>query len=328
MKIYCAGGGPTYGKLDCFTRQLKSYYLTRTRPSYMEHIMRKKQKLDLFIDSGAYSAMTQQAVIKLDDYIAFIQQYKDHLTLYANLDVIGDPVETLRNQNRMEAAGLSPLPCFHFGEPVKYLKYYLDRYEYIAFGGMVGRERHALKNWLDEIWSDYILDRDGFPRWKIHGFGLTSLPFMIRYPWYSVDSTSWVMGSRMGSIFLPKIKNGKYDYVDAHKCCVSDRREGLSEKGQSFQTLGRREREQVVAYVESLGFKIGVSEYKDVPADYKLQPGEYWFDKGKRIGIIIEKGAMNWYMTRDQINVEFFKKLEKQLPQYPRQVKLRKRGLL
>ena len=54
------------------------------------------------------------------------------------LDGIGDPLQTYRNQLEMEARGIRPLPCFHAGEDEKYLEYYIQNYEYITLGGMVG----------------------------------------------------------------------------------------------------------------------------------------------------------------------------------------------
>ena len=107
--------------------------------------------------------------------------------------MIGSPEGTWKNQMIMEKAGLKPLPCYHFGEDTKWLQRYIDKgYDYIALGGMVGRPRPALLQWLDTIWSDYLTDSKGMPIVKIHGFGMTSLRLMLRYPWYSVDSTSWV----------------------------------------------------------------------------------------------------------------------------------------
>ena len=83
---------------------------------------KKKNKVNLFLDSGAFSAFTQGAEINIVDYIAFIKKNKKYIETYAVLDVIGSAEKTWENQRIMEKAGLSPLPCFHFGEGVKWLK--------------------------------------------------------------------------------------------------------------------------------------------------------------------------------------------------------------
>jgi hypothetical protein len=81
---------------------------------------------DIFLDSGAFSAMSQGVHIDIVDYIAFVKQNKSKLKVYANLDVIGNAEATLKNQEIMEKAGLSPLPCFHYGEDKKYLQMYCE----------------------------------------------------------------------------------------------------------------------------------------------------------------------------------------------------------
>jgi hypothetical protein len=47
----------------------------------------------------------------------------------------------------------------------------------------------------DEVWH-YILSNN--PSLKVHGFGLTNIELMERYPWYSVDSSSFQGCRRFG----------------------------------------------------------------------------------------------------------------------------------
>lgn len=92
---------------------------------------------ELFVDSGAFSAATQGVEIDIGEYCAFVQEYADLIEVYSNLDVIGDPKATFRNQCEMERRGLSPLPVFHVGGDWSYLERYIERYSYIALGGRV-----------------------------------------------------------------------------------------------------------------------------------------------------------------------------------------------
>ena len=115
----------------------------------------KQNKVDLFLDSGAYSAYSQGISINLDDYIAFIKENISSLNVYANLDVIGDPAKTWQNQRLMERAGLNSLPTFHYNENERWLRKYLDKgYDYIALGGMVPISNSHLVPWLDEIFKN------------------------------------------------------------------------------------------------------------------------------------------------------------------------------
>lgn len=135
-------------------------------------------------------------------YIQWLKRYGHHLTHYAVLDDIGDPQVTWDNQLRMEDAGLSPIPCYHYGEPYSWLEKYIDAYDYIAIGGMVPIGKVALLDWLDEVWGVFLSNARGEPICKVHGFGMTTFTLMERYPWYSVDSSSWLYGAKAGAILF------------------------------------------------------------------------------------------------------------------------------
>ena len=158
----------------------------------------------IFLDSGAFTTWTRGKVINIDDYISFIYKHKEAIEEYANLDVIGDANASWKNQLIMEEAGLHPLPVFHSGEPVKFLHTYIEKYAYICFGGMVKGSNAQLKYWLDRYFP-LTCNSNGTPKVKVHGFGLTALPLVYKYPWYSIDSSSWQLrGSAYGLVDVPR----------------------------------------------------------------------------------------------------------------------------
>jgi len=285
--------------------------------------MPNQNKVDLFLDSGAFSAFTQGITIDIQEYIAFIKEHESVLEVYANLDVIGDPVGTWKNQITMEKAGLSPLPCFHYGDDPKWLKRYLSKgYEYIALGGMVPISTNDLRSWLDYIFPEFLCDSSGIPTIKVHGFGLTSLRLMLRYPWFSVDSTSWVVTGRMGSVYVPKKRNGVYVYgEDCWKITVSTRSPSKKEAGQHIETFSAAEKRVIFEYFEEKGYQLGKSSFRQVDEKYELGINEKWNGKakdGKReIEIIEEPGLGNDYKLRDELNIIYFLDLEKSFRPWP-----------
>lgn len=294
--------------------------------------MAENLKIDLFLDSGAFSAFTQDVKIDINEYIAFIRRYEKHLSVYANLDVIGDAKGTFLNQKIMEQAGLKPLPCFHYGEPIKYLEYYIKRYDYIALGGIVPVHSSQLYYWLDDLFSKYICDSSGAPKVKVHGFGLSSHKLMVRYPWYSVDSTSWVIASRCYIIYLPKWKNGWRYNIDYWKVSVSYRGTSITEK-ENFYSMSKSEKTVILKYLDEKGYRIGKSEFRKENQEYLLQKNERWAEKKPKdktkerlIEIIIEEGVCNAYRLRDELNIIYFKDLESTLPEWPWKFKLNNRG--
>lgn len=154
----------------------------------------------LFIDSGAYSAYKQNITIDIDAYVAFIRKYKELITVYPNLDVIGDAEGTLKNQRYLESCDLSPIPCFHYGEDFDYLVRYCD-HDYIAIGGVAQlADGTAILQFLDYCWR-LILKHN--PKLKVHGFAINDENIISRYPWHSIDASSVHMQARYGGIKMP-----------------------------------------------------------------------------------------------------------------------------
>jgi len=203
MKLYFAG-------VDCKAyltivsrhnqRALGTYYSLKNRDmsKYLKNL-----RSDFFLDSGAFTAFTQNKKIDLKAYCDFIKKNKKSLALYASLDVIGDWKATRKNQEFMEKQGLKPLATFHHGSPLSELRRLIAKYDYIALGGLVPLTRtpDKLKKWLDICFSIIKVDT------KVHGFGINSFNIWKRYPFYSVDATSWLSPSKFKR-FL-KFDNGQ-----------------------------------------------------------------------------------------------------------------------
>lgn len=295
MNIWFAGISPapeqTEHKLDD-KRRLFSYFDCAPGGRMVNLIKERlvKGKLEIFLDSGAFSAWSKGVEINIDEYIQFIKDNEEFIEVYANLDVIGDAEATYKNQKYMESKGLKPLPCYHIGEPIEYLFRYLQEgYDYIALGGMVSKTTQSqLVHWLDTLFSKHLTDAKGYPTVKIHGFGITSLKLLLRYPWYSVDSTSWVKTGRFGAVFIP-VRNktgGGYDYSKVpHKVMISDKSPKQTEDWQHYSTVPKMVRDFFDAYLTSKGYTP-----EELAEDYK---------------------------KRDEINIMYFLDLEKYLGDRP-----------
>ena len=250
-------GQSTYPKLnereaeivDTIPNILESYHYVN-RQKYVDEM--RADGAQVFLDSGAFSAWSSGVTIDLPKYCRYIQENEDiirkddGIVMASVLDGIGDPLQTWRNQNEMEARGVTPLPCFHFGEDERYLEYYMSKYPYITLGGMVGKTVEQLIVWLDRIWERYIIDGSGRPRAKFHAFGITSIRVMERYPWYSVDSSSWIQFGAYGSMFIP---NG-VPYR------VSEKAGTIHEAGRHVLTLNPLERAYIEGIIAESGFDL------------------------------------------------------------------------
>lgn len=204
----------------------------------------------VFLDSGAFSAFTLGVAIDLPTYCEYILRNRDlwrvedGAMMCSVLDGIGDPLKTYQNQLAMEALGAKPLPCFHYGEDERYLEFYVKNYDYITIGGMVGKSSDQLATWLDRIWEKHMVDHTGGPRLKVHAFGITAVPIMERYPWFSVDSSSWIQSAAFGAIVTP----------DWGNLSVSDKSPSRHTAGRHATTLTPMEQAHVLKMLETYGF--------------------------------------------------------------------------
>jgi hypothetical protein len=234
-------------KVDSVVNLLESYhYVCGQR--YVDAM--RLDGVRVFLDSGAFSAHTLGVSIDLPTYCDYIKRnmdiirVEDGAVMASVLDGIGDPLQTYRNQLAMEELGAKPLPCFHYGEDPRYLEYYVKNYNYITLGGMVGKSSDVLIKWLDKLWEQYLCDSAGYPRLKVHAFGITAVPVMERYPWYSVDSSSWIQSAAFGSIVTPKFG----------PVSVSSKSPSRHVQGQHATTLTPMEQDALFKYLEEQGF--------------------------------------------------------------------------
>lgn len=276
-------------------------------------------KSKLFLDSGAYSAWTNKTEVNIQDYINFIKEHKDDIETYSCLDDIKSPEKTWENQKEMERQGLSPLPVWHVMENDSFLEKAMQ-YNYFAVGGMSLDSSVARKNRFDYVFSKVCTKKtDYFPSHKIHGFGLSAPNLLIAYPWYSVDSTSWVQYSRYGLILVPNLKNGKPSYSEApYTIAVSSRSKAVGDS-KHFRNFAPMEREWITAYCLSKGFSMGRTLFKSVKKGYELKENEKWTDRKikNRVEVVVEKGLCCDGEARDAYNLLYFIELEKNQPTYP-----------
>lgn len=304
-------------------------------------------KTKIFLDSGAFSAYTRGINISIENYINFIKKHKEYISLYAVLDVVGDAESTLQNQRIMEKAGLKPIPCFHLGEPLSYLRKYVHEYEYIAIGGMAKISSESqLMFFLDDCF-DIICNKKGLPKIKVHAFGVTRTPILTRYPFYSADSSSWLLTAAVGGIYVPwRKKDGSWDYLEelpgkkTQKICVSAMSKILKTGiGSHFANVSRKKQEVILDWISEQGYEMGSSSFRIVSPDYNLKEGEREIyakhvidddilcmdriqdhvieSKERIIETIQVPGLSNSYQLRSRINALFFRELGEHIPKWP-----------
>lgn len=271
---------------------------------YMQNIRKSNDRTYSFFDSEEFWEY-------VDNYCKFVLKYKDYFDVYVNVDIIFNPVKSVELQKYIENKfGLKPLPVLHPGEDPKYLDIYLnDEYEYVGFGGL-GQEmtKGRYITWADNLFKNKICDEDGIPKIKVHGFAVTSHELLMRYPWYSVDATSWRIRSAYGLINIPHFENGKFDYtIKETNLAISTKQPKINNFDCHYQNLTQEKREIIDEYIKLMGFKVGSSVFEG--------------DKE----IIIEKGLCNTIDLRTEFNARYYEILQDYIP---KEFKYINRGLL
>jgi len=302
--------------------------------------------MKVLIDSGAWSLHNQAQkkgianapVITIDDYCNWLTENRKLYTVYANFDVLNNGKASYENWVEMRKRGFNPLPVYHASTDIKWLKKYLDTgCEYLCLGAIAFMyTEYRIAN-LDHIWSNYLTQPDGMPKLKVHGFGLTALRIMTRYPWYSVDSSSWAFIARHGGLFIPKKIGGKFRFDEEHyKRNVSTR---APHKKSIPHVLFCSRQEQVVfqEYLDFIETPLGKSSFRPYLLGETLKKNELVWKKKENgkivplVEIVEERGVINDQAMRNEANIKFFILTAEGMPKYPwpfKRVHFHRRSLL
>jgi len=174
----------------------------------------------LFIDSGAHTffselGMGHGVVVTKDtktkeSYEEYFQKYLDWLRLrttegvidhYVELDIqeIVGQEQVWKWRNIMRDNKLNPIVVLHpkasasEGGPDKEWDKITSEFNYCAIEGSLPTNRYI--SWLTVSEKKNV---------RVHGFAMTKIDEMRRCKFYSVDSTSWISGSRFGGTYYWK----------------------------------------------------------------------------------------------------------------------------
>lgn len=146
----------------------------------------------MMLDSGAFSAHKSGKSVDIDALI--VEAMKPEWDEAVGLDVIGDAAGSHRNAEYMLAKGCTKaMPTFHFGDPWEYLDDYAKRWPKVGLGGMVGVATKKLLPWLEQCFAR------AWPK-KLHSFGRCEEDILIRFPFHSADTATWVLGPMFGRV--------------------------------------------------------------------------------------------------------------------------------
>lgn len=220
MKIYLASTheGLTVKAREHFIQVGKPKYILETffnGEKKCVNALKNVEKENFLLDSGAFSFMNGQECSKnqileyTERYIQLINKYKIENYFELDVDTIFgiDFVEEIRKKLEKET-NRECIPVWHKSRGIDYYKKMVERYKYIAIGGLVF---HVKKQELSAIKKMVTYAKQKGV--KVHGLGFAKTRELPEWDWWSVDSSSWTKAAGRGQ--QRHIFNGKY--IEAHR---------------------------------------------------------------------------------------------------------------
>lgn len=284
-------------------KRLVSYhYQTDSLDEFYYVTERDKYEL-IILDSGAFSAWSKGVVIDIDKYAEYILKWVDKVSYVVNLDVIPakpgvvpSPEEIERSASKgyenywyLLKKGVPKdklIHVYHQHEDPKWLNKMVheDKMEYIGLSPANDMTVKQKMKFLDSC-MPYVTDSDGKAIVKFHGFAVTSYDLMKRYPWYSVDSSTWAVAGGRNAAFIP-YKNkvtGEFDFTIAPRKTTFSQIGGAEEHIKNRQhKLGSdsesAELTEIYEYLEYIGISLGKQYFSRESKDYVVDK-----EKGERV---------------------------------------------
>jgi hypothetical protein len=167
----------------------------------------------VILDSGAFSMWSNGKTVNLEEYAQFCKVFKELLPKNIELNVVNLDVlpgtwghvpskediatsaeEGWQNMLYLESLGLKVIHVFHQHEDFAILEKLKAHSDYIGISPANDVSMNEKLDWLNKVFLN-LKDKT-----KTHGFAVTSHKQLLGYPFYSVDSSSWVTPARFGRV--------------------------------------------------------------------------------------------------------------------------------
>lgn len=220
---------------------LMSYEYLRTKGAKQ---LKKYSDMHLFIDSGAYTYMSdpkymdfteEQWEEQIKSYLNWAEKHKDSIFGMAELDLqnlLGyDTIDRWRKKYFEPFMLRTGIPvCFVYHDEGKDIwEKMCQRYPYVGFSAVSDEDKVFDLSEFKEMLK--IAEKYNS---LVHGFGMTRTSLLPELPYYTVDSTSWKSGFRYGQL---AVWNGKkvqmfkkedwetkaFKYLDSYKDIFLDK---------------------------------------------------------------------------------------------------------
>ena len=216
----------------------------------------------IMVDSGSFTAYTKGVHIDIDDYLKFIDEIGDYVTVFVAVDDVPDPmnmdynkakttwdnylymVERIRPELRDKL-----IPVFHYGEDFKWLRNMLEYrhpdgspIKYIGLAISLEGTKKVRINWGRECMR--VIHESSNPNVMTHAFGVGVKSVLDNITVTSTDATSWV---KRAAYVIIAVDHNSIHVSEVMKPNADDR--SLSQQSKALQ-------EDVLKRIKQRGFTL------------------------------------------------------------------------
>jgi len=286
------------------TMLMSFHYLQRKGKKFIQGLLEVCPNLQLIVDSGAHTFMNKEEYENkpieywekyLDKYTKWALENKDHVYAIAELDIEGlvgvDTVNRWREEyfKPLEEQGVTVIYVWHACRDLKDWETMCNKYDYV---GISLNEKEAE---YDDKKLSTMFNLAKKHLTLVHGFAVTGFDMMCSYPWRSVDSTTWLIGTQYGEInyfdgrCMKRLKKDKWKRQFKNKLIKLGANWALAEREEPYELIRInvltfleveahvRKRIKTKSYwLSNKGVKVVEEDIEELPRG--TLPAVEWFD--------------------------------------------------
>jgi len=258
--------------------------------------MENKNHNLLFIDSGAFSVAHSNKIVDIDMYVDYINTYDDGEMIWAELDIIPFPVLNMTTakesaegswQNYLYMLGKVKCPervmyVYHFGESKEAFLRALETPvngrlpEYIGIGGRHGVSIEAHNIYYEKMFG--WIENSCNPKVKVHAFGMTVLDTLELFPFWSADSTTYLLQAVYGRIWA-RVLGGRTEIFQT-----------IEKPERKFENLPKETQDKITEEILERGFTLDCLRHESPKRVlWNMQYFKEWADNYKYRPQVVKK---------------------------------------
>lgn len=237
MNVYFAcSPSPQHTKLlaeENVRNVLFSYHYVN-KPEKLVDLLGEWRPERIILDSGAFSVWSKGGVVDLQSYAQFGLEVQKILPKGIELNIVNLDVlpgkwgfvpskEEIdksakagwQNMLYLESLGLKVIHVFHQHEDWEVLDALTKHSDYIGISPANDVSQASKTAWMNDVFNRLDVKKS---RVRTHGFAVTSYQQVYKYPYYSVDSSSWTAPAVWGRLTViddsMRIKSFSYKDVN------------------------------------------------------------------------------------------------------------------